>query len=374
MTNCIYFDMKLVYISQSAIPSTRANSIQVMNMCSSFVEQGIKVTLLSYRGDSMVDDVYEYYGVRNKFPIVYYSHSSNGFVRYFDLLRRLYLIRTKIDVIYTRDFYAVLLVNLLSNYRSMLEMHSPVRKSLLSLLCIKYLYFSRKLKGIVVISNKLKELFEERFGRDDKLFVLHDGARLNRMFDINKKSKVQVLNGVYRVGYAGSLYPGRGFELIIELAKEFSDFEFCILGEINEELIRLNVPKNIKFQGWLNPSEVVDILRTMNVLVAPYGTRVSISGDPNSDSSLWMSPLKLFDYMSSGVPFITTDHDVFQEFLLDDFNCKMYKKDNYSSLRSVLSELTNDMNERNRIAYNAYQSHKLLYNWDMRCKKILSLL
>ena len=65
--------MKIVYISNSIIPSRTANSIHVMKMCQAFADNGHEVVLLApdrykeYEED--IDDVYEYYGVRKNFEI-----------------------------------------------------------------------------------------------------------------------------------------------------------------------------------------------------------------------------------------------------------------------------------------------------------------
>ena len=65
--------MKIVYISNSIIPSRTANSIHVMKMCQAFADNGHEVVLLApnrYKEyENGVDDVYEYYGVRKNFEI-----------------------------------------------------------------------------------------------------------------------------------------------------------------------------------------------------------------------------------------------------------------------------------------------------------------
>ena len=63
--------MKILYISNSTIPSKTANSINVMKMCQAFSENNHEVTLLApdkkneYQKE--VVNIYEYYGVKKKF-------------------------------------------------------------------------------------------------------------------------------------------------------------------------------------------------------------------------------------------------------------------------------------------------------------------
>lgn len=65
--------MKIVYISNSIIPSRTANSIHVMKMCQAFADNGHEVVLLApdvkEQYEKSVTDVYEYYGVRKNFII-----------------------------------------------------------------------------------------------------------------------------------------------------------------------------------------------------------------------------------------------------------------------------------------------------------------
>ena len=64
--------MKILYISNSIIPSRTANSIHVMKMCQAFADNGHEVVLLApdkKNKDKKKVDVYEYYGVKKNFII-----------------------------------------------------------------------------------------------------------------------------------------------------------------------------------------------------------------------------------------------------------------------------------------------------------------
>ena len=65
--------MKIVYISNSIIPSRTANSIHVMKMCQAFADNGHEVLLLApnykEQNEKGINDVFDFYGVRNSFKI-----------------------------------------------------------------------------------------------------------------------------------------------------------------------------------------------------------------------------------------------------------------------------------------------------------------
>ena len=59
--------MKLVYFSNSTIPSKAANSIHVMKMCNAFSKNGHSVHLMTARVtneiEKDVDNIFNFYGV-----------------------------------------------------------------------------------------------------------------------------------------------------------------------------------------------------------------------------------------------------------------------------------------------------------------------
>lgn len=65
--------MKILYISNSIIPSNNANSIHVMKMCQALADNGHKVTLLAPNKvnhfEKNISDVYEFYNVKKNFKI-----------------------------------------------------------------------------------------------------------------------------------------------------------------------------------------------------------------------------------------------------------------------------------------------------------------
>ena len=60
--------MKVLYISNSKVPSVEANSLQVMKMCDSFSDHVHDVMLLAKKG-SLSKDVFKYYNLKNVFDI-----------------------------------------------------------------------------------------------------------------------------------------------------------------------------------------------------------------------------------------------------------------------------------------------------------------
>ena len=60
--------MKICYLTNSAVPSNYASSIQIVKMCEAFSKLGNIVTLIS-RGDNKNKSIFEYYDIKTKFNI-----------------------------------------------------------------------------------------------------------------------------------------------------------------------------------------------------------------------------------------------------------------------------------------------------------------
>ena len=137
--------------------------------------------------------------------------------------------------------------------------------------------------------------------------VLHDAA------SENIPSETEAHNGTFLsekiksarykslVGYFGHLYPGRGIEIIIGLAKINPSVLFCVCGgtpELVTSFRSTNRLQNIIYLGHVPHRESRYLMSRCDVLLMPYQRKVSI-GDHSADTSRWMSPMKMFEYMAA---------------------------------------------------------------------------
>mgnify|MGYP006419701903 CR=1 FL=1 len=90
------------------------------------------------------------------------------------------------------------------------------------------------------------------------------------------------------------------------------------------------------------------------------------------DTSPWMSPMKLFEYMSSSSPIISTDLPVLRE-VLDDGNSILVSYDVIEWKKAIL-KIYNDRKHGEFLAKNAYEDLKSKYTWEKRSAKIFNLI
>jgi glycosyltransferase involved in cell wall biosynthesis len=372
--------LRILYLSDSIIPSRTANSINVMKMCTAFSRIGNEVVLLTIKRPGShqkdVESDFDFYGVEPLFEIrKFYVPQMKSSIFLYSLRCAIETLKIKPDVVYGRFLRGVWLAAMLG-FETIYEMHFTERQMpRVGRLLFSNLVKKRKLKHLVVISQALKEMIEDNVSRK-KIIVAHDGADL--IGNNNKEVQTELFDPrgqKTKVGYIGHLYPGRGIELIFKMARELPGIDFHIIGGAEEDIKtrkREAEGKNIFFHGFVPPSLINSYIRHCDILVMPYQRRVTISGDKASDTSRWMSPLKMFEYMASGRPIIASDLPVLREVLDHERNAILVVPDDINGWVRSIQFLADDQKTRERLAKQALIDLKQSYTWERRAQRVLA--
>ena len=192
---------------------------------------------------------------------------------------------------------------------------------------------------------------------------------------IVQKPKLNTISKRINIGYFGHLYKGRGVGLILELAKKCTWGDFYIYGGTKNDIVSvkkraLNI-SNVKVKGYIEPRKVQKQIHKMHILLAPYQNKVGLkSGDLTTEK--WMSPLKIFEYMSSMRPMICSDIDVLKEVLINNYNCVLCNPEDVNEWFNALTRLKEDYSYYQKISINAQNDIIEKYSWRQRVKNILS--
>ncbi|MBP5468284.1 MAG: glycosyltransferase family 4 protein [Candidatus Riflebacteria bacterium] len=315
--------MNIFYLSSSTLTSQKANSVQVMKMCDAFSELGHNVFLFAKKNNkgfnSDSNDIKNYYGIKNDFVIHLIKCSSirlfggieSGY-KYFKIIKRL---KTKPDILYGRNLYA--LISCLGlNKPIIYESHSApgIGKKTLEY----YLFSKPQFLRLVVINQALFNYYKNNFKifrtHPEKLCLAPDGAVINYNLINNYTNKTPV------IGYAGSLYPGKGIETIIEIAKIMPKYRFIVAGGTQNQIKIFKKTKsdNIYFAGYIAPSKIPTFLSECDILLAPYSNKVYTENYKKKNIVNWMSPLKIFEYMASKKPIVASNLPAIKEILEDN--------------------------------------------------------
>lgn len=372
--------MKIVYISNSIIPSRTANSIHVMKMCQAFADNGHEVVLLApddkLRYESNVNNIFEYYGVKENFTIkkLWYPNSKGKSLIYSMGIFIYLLLNKSFDLSYGRFVNGCYISSILG-IKTMFESHVPIwnRKFL-----DKY-FFARLIKSkyflyLIVISNVLKEEYIKNTTlTDTDIIVAHDGA--DEVQDFNKKFKLNGKKIALKIGYIGSLYNGKGMEIISKLSYcKLDNVEFHIVGGSEEELSLWRhqcFSDNTFFYGFIPQGSTFTFVNAFDICILPNQKKVQILNSLTKDNEIgeYTSPLKLFQYMSHKKAIIASDIKVLKEVLNSD-NSIICSVNDIEQWIDAIDILKNEQ-VRTTLGTKAYEDFKSHYTWKIRAKNVI---
>jgi len=373
--------MKIVYWSFSILPSQTANSVNVMKMANAFANLGHEVILIAIEGDRSIESskLFENYGVKNHFKIIRttYPRIKLGWIVWG--LHMLRIVRkTKPDLIFARDSFGAFL-SALMGFNVFFEVHGAPHGR--DKILFKFLFSLERIKKIVVISKSLRDYLCERFSIINNKIIIAPDAVDDSWITDGKNMKVYKKEFGFReddflIGYTGSLYKGRGIELIIEIAKLCPLDKFILIGGPRKEReLFLGETKNlglnnIRFKNYVPHSILPKYLFCCDILLMPYQRKFKTAND-GPDTSKFMSPLKMFEYMATGKPIIASNHDVIKEILSNEKNSLLVEPDNISQWCNAIKKLKSD----SKLAYNLGKKAKddvRKFTWSERSKMILN--
>jgi glycosyltransferase involved in cell wall biosynthesis len=366
--------LKLLYLSRSVIPSSTANSIQVMKMCDSF-SSICCVKLLCFDGSANESrfSVKEIYDLGSHFDIDFIPYSTNRIWRRLALIfSSLYsLMRERPDIVYSRDISSAVVATFF-RCSVVLELHM-LPKSFWSRIGFKAFLKREMQQRLVTISKSLADDVRGHFELGScEVIIAHDGAVVSERLKAATSGKTRKR---FSAGYFGSLNAGKGLEIIIELAPLAPWADFHVFGGTNFEIEKWRSEKkisnNILFHGRIDHSQVQENMRMMDVLLLPNQTSVTPDGGLG-DIGAWTSPLKMFEYMAAKTPILGSSVTVLEEVLKNGENAILCDPLNLDSWQESLINLRDNSKLRERLAFQALNDLTRLYSWDTRARKVLS--
>ena len=387
--------MKMLYIANVRLPTEKAYGIQIMKMCEASSLAGTEVTLvIPTRANPEFNGVnpFDYYGVKKSFALqrikmldpwwlirlpqgIYIK--VQGFLFIFKLYIRFFIHNkySKYDVAYTRDEY---LLPLLHKFfpRVAWEAHTlPSHPQ-------RYIRAWRKCQHIVAITKGLKDALVKQGMDPDLIMVAPDGVDVARFqisdFRFQIRQELGLPQDKKIVLYSGHLYEWKGAHVLLEAAREFqiSNFKFqsvlfvFVGGTVHdaerfkERALKLQLT-NVLIVGHRLPTEIPRWLRTADVLVIPNSAL-------SSRSAMYTSPMKLFEYMASGVPIVASDVAALRE-ILNGHNAIFFNPDNPRDCAEKIQFILKNEQAGSQRAAQA-RTDVAQYTWQLRAQKILNQL
>jgi glycosyltransferase involved in cell wall biosynthesis len=371
--------MKIAIISTSKIPSTTANSIQVMKVCQSYQQLGHDV-ILFVPGQEILNfsEIKTHYGLTEEFEI-HWIKSIRSLNRYDFVIKS--LINAKrwgCDVVHTWTPQAAWFTSLIKT-PYLMELHEmPSGK--FGPTIMKWVIKNKSKKRFLVITNALKIRYEAYFQfkfPEKEVVIAPDGVDLERYLNLPdpKEARKQLNFPDKKTAiYTGHLYPGRGMKILITLAEKFPTIQFLWVGGKPDDVLfwRAEIIKhgfeNIILTGFVENQKIPLYQAAGEILLMPYET--SVSGSSGGNTVDICSPMKMFEYMAAKRAILSSDLPVLHEVLTKEM-AVFCSPDRMEEWINGFSELVKNEYLRVWLAENAFSAVKK-FSWINRTKSGMS--
>lgn len=373
--------MKIIAISGSEIPSIVANSIQTMKAVHALALLGHDVTLIVPMGveqhyQSEWSELSQLYGLKKEFVIEFLPSASRRLF-FFSAIRRAKKLSP--DLIYVWPLQSAVL-GLFLNLPVILEMHDlPTGR--IGPLWFRYFRDSKGTKRITSITKALKQSLVQQYGEqlnDIETVIAPNGVELERFKNLPDKTTARWQAGLPEkktVICTGHLYAGRGVDLFIKLAQAFvdKDVQFVWVGGNESEISwwqkKAESVSNVIFTGFIPNNDLPLYQAAADILLMPYEKNIGISSGKGHSSQV-SSPMKMFEYLASGRPIISSDFPVFHE-VLNSGNAVFCPAEQVDAWEKAITDLLNDPDRQQKLSDQALLDAEK-YTWTERAKKILT--
>jgi glycosyltransferase involved in cell wall biosynthesis len=357
--------MNLLYFTNSFYNSRNANTIQTRSM-SDALSVNLKVDYICtiYRNKGWFSikyapkknkDVYIVTLPDMKLSTLIYSLTS------FIIGVRVFL-KDDVDSVYARNINVACFFSFIFGVKVVIEVHAPL--SVFSSFVVRLFSYFRDIK-IVSITSSLKDLLKKENNLSNEIIVVPDAHNVNEsvidrlelITEIEFTSKYK--ENLFHLGYFGSIKSYKGSQLLLNLVKGLKGCDFCIYTKDPDSVVR---QKSIKEVAFLNNSEAIERMREFSALLLFLKKTNKFN-----DISGFTSPLKLFEYLASGVPIIATKSEVLKEVLKDKINCFMVD-DSVDSVQEIINHMKSNPSQVYKVVQNALNdSRRYTYNKRAEC-------
>jgi glycosyltransferase involved in cell wall biosynthesis len=377
--------MRIAAITNSRIPSLTANSIQAMKVCQALTQLGHDVRIFApletdvvspevlrkHYGLSIAPDLELFPSIRRLKRFDFILHAQSAARKF------------KADLIYTWLPQSAV-IGLWHGYPVILEMHADVTGHL-GAWWIRRFWKAGGRKRMTVTTQALRNALERSTGfiiperggfANEAVIVAPNGVDLETYENLPAASKARRqlnLEDGLTVGFTGHIYPGRGADLLFELAQRMPQVNFLWVGGTPELVSYWQAQlsdsqlKNVTMTGFIEHGRVPLYQAASDILLMPYGR--SISASSGQDIAEVINPMKMFEYMASGRAIASADLPVIRE-VLNEKNAVFCEPGNANQWKSAIESLAADEKRRTALGAQARKDVES-YTWTERAHRIL---
>ncbi|HMV97156.1 MAG TPA: glycosyltransferase [Anaerolineales bacterium] len=374
--------MRIAVITNSRIPSLTANSIQAMKVIQALMQLDHDVKMFAPKESDLASKqtLLTHYGLRLA-PDLELLPSEKHFKRFdFIFHAQRAAKRFKADLIYTWLPQSAAL-GLWSGYPVVLEMHADVAGRM-GAWWLRQFWKTSGRKLMTVTTSALRHALERSTRlqfKDESLLVAPNGVELERYAELpsplEARRQLNLPEGL-TVGFTGHIYPGRGADLLFELAKQMPQVNFLWVGGTPElvdfwrgKLTEARMT-NVTMTGFVKHEVIPLYQAASDVLLMPYSR--SISASSGQDIAEVINPMKMFEYMASGRAIVSADLPSIRE-VLHEGNAVFVEAGEVGKWKVEIESLLADEPRRNALANQARRDVSQL-TWVKREERVMKVI
>ena len=370
--------MKIACIATSQVPSSTANSIQVMKAVDALQQAGHEACLwVPGDGEAAPADLTNFYGLKTRFA-VHHLPCRKALKRYDFAWHALRAARKwKADLIYTW-FSPDAVLGLRAGLPVILELHDlPTGQA--GPRWFRWFTRAGGKKRLLVITDALQQALEKGYAvRFDpqQVQVAPNGMDWQDYVDMpdarHARKQLRLPEQPTAV-YTGHFYAGRGMELLFGLAQRLPQVHFLWVGGRPQDVIRWQARldsfgvENVTLTGFVDKKDLPLYQAAGDFLLMPY--EKAIAGSSGGNSAAICSPMKMFDYLAAGRVILTSDLPVLHEVLNED-NAVFCPAEDADAWQAALERLLADPARCARLAQQAHLDGQQ-FSWLARAQKAL---
>lgn len=231
--------------------------------------------------------------------------------------------------------------------------------------------FFRVLHSLI---NKMEEFYANKsdtlIAVSDKIFLTFRKKPKNCITIMNcpedslpKRPRSEISG--YRLLYTGAIRQGRGLEILCDLLVDLKDTELVVTGKVKDLKLKSIIDRitNIKYQGFLDRNELLELETNCHVMVALYDLKLQSQYEYGVAN-------KVLEAMMCGIAVITNiSHD-----LVNETKCGIVVDyGNILDIKQAILKLRDNAELRELYATNGRQAFLEKYNWGKMEEKLYNI-
>ena len=236
----------------------------------------------------------------------------------------------------------------------------------------------RLARKVICVSEPAREHFVNNWGvLSDKITVIPNGVDLELFGEHRSGKLIRAKFGLLDepvIVFVGGFQPWHGLDFLVDcfslVLTEVPRARLILVGDgpvhqdIEHKIEALGLRNAVILSGTVPQSEVPDYLATADIAVLPY---------PPLPRELWFSPLKLYEYMSSGKAIVATRSGQIAEVIEDRHSGVLVEPGDVRSFTQALVRLLENPYERERLGRNARRQAVECHSWERQTQRLESV-